>query len=263
MIIIYFQPYNLSTSEMSPIKPHLDSQSVYLVSSHTTSSSDLVTDYHVFFVTGNPGCIGYYHAFLPLLISGFEDRGLLDVKLHVYGCSAANFVDDNEKYKKGKILGLKGQIEYMEAKWQDYVNLQSLESRDRNGIDQRTRLKVVLMGHSVGAYMCMEILSRWKGREKEVSKQAAAGRPQSTIGEGVKDLEGLQGVEIVGLIGLWPTITEIARSPSGRRLGVSNHVPIHNLKAPFVNKNIVDASNTTISLGNRCFCEGSYPCNTS
>jgi hypothetical protein len=72
---------------------------------------------------------------------------------------------------------------------------------------RKVKVKVTLIGHSVGAYIGMEVLRLWK--EEHVPHLAM-------------ESEALAGVEmeIVSLIGLWPAITHIAESPSGRRLGV-------------------------------------------
>ena len=247
--------------------PHLTPQSVYLVSSSADSSALPTIDYHIFFIPGNPGCIEYYHDFLSLLVSKFEDIDFAGVRIHVYGCSAANFVDGKGKSsEKGKILGLKGQIEYFEDKLQNYVEAQSLESGVSDGTNDPKKVKVILVGHSVGAYICMEILRRWKERKREVSEISNSTTTGNIQGTSVKESQrsrGLNGMDIVCLLGLWPTITEIAQSPSGRRLGVSSHGIMYKLKVPFVNICIVDAPNTIFSLSSWWRCASSYSCITS
>lgn len=213
---------------------HLTPQSVYLVSSSADSSALPTIDYHIFLIPGNPGCVGYYHDFLSLLVSIFEDSKFSGARIHVYGCSAANLVDDKgEDSGKGKILGLKGQIEYFEGKLQDYIEAQSLESDVSDGTNDSRTVKVILVGHSVGAYICMEILRHWKERKREASEISSAtttGNIQSTSIKMSQSSRGLLGVDFIGLLGLWPTITEIAQSPSGRRLGVSSHGVMYNLE---------------------------------
>ncbi|KAJ0294557.1 hypothetical protein COL922a_014166, partial [Colletotrichum nupharicola] len=58
--------------------------------------------------------------------------------------------------------------------------------------------KVILIGHSVGTYMAMEILRRHRETHSEKSEQ--------------------QNFDIVGGILLFPTVKDIAASPSGKKL---------------------------------------------
>ena len=70
----------------------------------------------------------------------------------------------------------------------------------RDGEEGR-EVRVILVGHSVGAYMALEVVRR--------------------VLEGRKGAGDWDGVRVVGLVGLWPTVTHIARSASGVRVGVS------------------------------------------
>lgn len=69
-------------------------------------------------------------------------------------------------------------------------------------------IKLILVGHSVGAYICMEVLRR--SREKA--------KVQNGVANGAKKFEGMK---FIAVIGLWPTITWIGKSPKGRRVSVS------------------------------------------
>jgi pimeloyl-ACP methyl ester carboxylesterase len=176
---------------MAPLLPRLTPQSVYLASSRTPAA------YLIFFITGNPGCIGYYHSFLSLL-----STALAPENVDVYGHSLANFVDETPspqaEHSTRQVLGLQAQIDYVETLLDSYVSTDVLR---RSGA--KSPLKVILMGHSVGAYIGLEILRRWREKER-------------------KGMEKWR-MQIVGYVGLWPTVTWIGRSPSGRKLGVSRH----------------------------------------
>lgn len=63
-------------------------------------------------------------------------------------------------------------------------------------------MDVILIGHSVGAYMLLEVLDRWQREEEE--------------GEGKRE----ETFRIVGGVGLFPTIVDIAQSEKGRALSV-------------------------------------------
>src|SRR5205814_5595606 len=64
--------------------------------------------------------------------------------------------------------------------------------------------KVILVGHSVGAYVMLEVIRRWKLSTQGFSPET------STI------------LEIIGGILLFPTVTNIAKSPSGKWISVSS-----------------------------------------
>jgi pimeloyl-ACP methyl ester carboxylesterase len=61
---------------------------------------------------------------------------------------------------------------------------------------------VILIGHSVGAYILLEVLRRHLERR----------------GKGCED----EGFRVVGGVLLFPTVVDIGKSPSGLRASVSN-----------------------------------------
>src|SRR5205807_2345433 len=62
--------------------------------------------------------------------------------------------------------------------------------------------RVILIGHSVGAYILLEVIRRLR--------------------ENVEREE--EGVQVIGGICLFPTVTHIAKSPSGRKSSVCFHL---------------------------------------
>lgn len=62
-------------------------------------------------------------------------------------------------------------------------------------------MKVILVGHSVGSYIALELIRKWQ---------------EGGMGK---------GINILGACLLFPTVTHIAKSPSGRKVGVSQLVP--------------------------------------
>lgn len=93
-------------------------------------------------------------------------------------------------------MGLRGQIEYFLQLLKVYVGAVREGGERRDG---KREVKVILVGHSVGAYIALEMLRRIQETRK---------------GDG-------EGIRVVGVVGLWPTVTHIARSASGVRMGVS------------------------------------------
>ncbi|KAJ5417138.1 uncharacterized protein N7487_000688 [Penicillium crustosum] len=160
----------------------------------TGSPSDQKTT--IFFISGNPGLIGYYHPFLSLLAKHLDEpkeEYLTSLpSFQIYGCSLSGFEIDelhsSPSPNNAVDLDLEGQICFAQGK------LATLMGDESNGNGKGTRQKVILIGHSVGAYIAMEILRR----HRETS-------PESTF-------------DIVGGAMLFPTVKDIAASPSGQKL---------------------------------------------
>jgi pimeloyl-ACP methyl ester carboxylesterase len=69
--------------------------------------------------------------------------------------------------------------------------------------------RVIIVGHSVGAYILLEILRRHRER--------LLGNPKDDAADGMR---------IEGGICLFPTVTHIAKSKSGRKFSVGPHFNI-------------------------------------
>ena len=124
--------------------------------------------------------------------------------MHIYARALANFAGDAGVKRStwaGKPLGLRQQICYFLDLLGGYVGSVRGEGSAGGGRTEGGReVRVILVGHSVGAYIALEVLRRLQRKE-----------------------EGM-GVRVVGVLGLWPTVTHIAKSPSGVRIGVSSVV---------------------------------------
>ncbi|KAG0156004.1 hypothetical protein PDIDSM_3180 [Penicillium digitatum] len=165
----------------------------------TGSPSDQKTT--IFFISGNPGLIGYYHPFLSLLSKYLDEAREGHSKClppsKIYGCSLGGFEIDEQRLSTSPdtsiVLDLEDQIRFVQGK------LAALMGDEGNGngkdtVDAETRQKVILIGHSVGAYIAMEILRR----HREANPKSA--------------------FDIVGGAMLFPTVKDIAASPSGQKL---------------------------------------------
>lgn len=198
--------------------------------------------YLIYFITGNPGLIGYYTTFLTYLhvrlsaalagrarievyarsLAGFEVAGRQHNHSHTAGGSAGQTNGSNDDSSgRGRAvsvgprvagkklpLGLQGQIEDVEVRlWSQVMRREQedeeLAEMEMNGEDEDADedeeklggVKVILVGHSVGAYILIELMRR-------------AGNT-------------MKGKAIVGGICLFPSIVDISKSRSGRTLGVS------------------------------------------
>ncbi|KAH7390533.1 hypothetical protein BKA66DRAFT_547981 [Pyrenochaeta sp. MPI-SDFR-AT-0127] len=151
--------------------------------------------YVIYFVTGNPGLVEYYRTFLTHLygLLSHNTASSSDIEYQVYGRSLSGFeINTSEiktmKWRKQPPYGLQDQIRHSEDELTELVE----EVKDNGGRDVR----VILVGHSVGSYISLEIIRRL--------------RAHGLAGE---DFE----TRIVGAVGLFPTVVDIARSESGMK----------------------------------------------
>ena len=147
-------------------------------------------DYLIYFITGNPGLISFYQPFLSHLHSQLVGHSATKhARFHICGHSFKGMEVTRNAEHGGpptSPLGLEEQI-----RWQDDLLYAHVDShRDRTGNNP----KVILMGHSVGAYILLELIQRHPSR----------------IERGAKDFD------LIGGILLFPTITDIGKSPLGR-----------------------------------------------
>lgn len=157
------------------------------------------TTYLIYFVTGNPGLIEYYRTFLTHLYGLLSQNTASDrsIEFQVYGRSLSGFeVNSSEiktyKYRRDPPYGLQDQIRHAED---DVVEL--VEDLKDNGAKD---VRVILVGHSVGAYISLEIVRRLRAH-------GVAGEDFDT--------------RIAGVVGLFPTVVDLARSESGMKAAVS------------------------------------------
>lgn len=152
-------------------------------------SESTVQEYLIFLIPGNPGLIPFYDPFLSTLHDLLQDSpALQSAKFHICGHSFAGFEAVAEDVRNPPPLaGLQKQIEYVDNLLYSRVD----EIRQKAGGQTP---KVILMGHSVGAYILLEIIRRHPARIQR---------------------DGSQDFDLIGGILLFPTITHIARSPSG------------------------------------------------
>ncbi|OCT54976.1 hypothetical protein CLCR_02883 [Cladophialophora carrionii] len=197
----------------------------------------------VFFITGNPGLVAYYHAFLSLVVRDLEQMGRTDdVVVVLVGMSLGGFDvqgtthkthgtsdSDSESDGKGKRTGMKkrgsasaassysesesesgsgpdhashvnihdseeqrllypptfkrgnarlftlrDQVELSYARVEDLVDRMRMQREqdqdgEPGGMQQNQDgdpVEVVLMGHSVGAYICLELVRLWHERHQ-------------------------------------------------------------------------------------------------
>jgi alpha-beta hydrolase superfamily lysophospholipase len=150
----------------------------------------------VFMITGNPGLIEYYRTFLTLCFDSLRNN-YPDHHIKVAGTSLRGFgVQGNDHHHLANDnaegpYDLEQQIEHIGQMLE-----RTIESHTQHGSSP----KVVLMGHSVGSYILLEVLRR---RKQSPSTQQLS-----------------NDAKVIGGICLFPTVTHIAKSPSGKKFSV-------------------------------------------
>ncbi|BCS29818.1 bifunctional triacylglycerol lipase/ester hydrolase [Aspergillus puulaauensis] len=215
---------------MSLPKPHITPDSFFHKTSPPAclapSPSSCPTT--IYFISGNPGLISYYHPFLSLLSKNLTSASSPGQNsFHVFGHSLAGFELEpapspktnagTEKVKTKQPPGTSGdyyynvedQIRFVQARLEAHMAALRTESASSSASASGTdapsqRPRVILMGHSVGTYIAMEVLRRHRENQTTTTTAAAAA--------------GDSGFDIVGSIMLFPTVMDIANSPAGRKL---------------------------------------------
>ncbi len=154
-------------------------------------------DVLIYMITGNPGLITYYQPFLSTLHAQLQSSpASQSANFYICGYSFAGFetspAGDGQASKSP--VGLKEQIDDTEDQLYSHI-----ESYQRSHAAHGRPLKVILMGHSVGAYILLELIQHHK----------------------TKVDSGNEDFDLIGGILLFPTITHIAKSPSGMVASVS------------------------------------------
>nr|OQO19277.1 hypothetical protein B0A51_12722 [Rachicladosporium sp. CCFEE 5018] len=173
---------------------------------HLRGDSTISTARHilVFFVPGNPGLISYYSHFLitlrSLLLNDTKNASPSTV-YHFHGASLAGFdlAQDSRavrsSHKKSLPLGLVDQV--LDTKERLHLTVERVAKECDVPVHD---INVVLIGHSIGAYICLEILSQLQiARDSQLNVSAS--------------------------LCLFPTVFELAKSPMGRKVGPLTRIP--------------------------------------
>lgn len=200
--------------------------------SENTTSNTANPPITIFFITGNPGLIGYYYSFLSLLASRLAST-FSPERFQVYGHSLAGFELDDPNSARAyeqephessdDCYDLEEQICFVQ-RWLDaFIS--------RNGCDNSNvsgkRPKVILIGHSVGAYIAMEVLRRHRERQQAKSdtnsSRSCGGSSSKTNQSSHASTTASVEFDIIGGVMLFPTVVDIAKSPAGHELTVRHY----------------------------------------
>ncbi|RDA85529.1 hypothetical protein CP532_2187 [Ophiocordyceps camponoti-leonardi (nom. inval.)] len=153
----------------------------------------------VYFLCGNPGRIEYYADFLDglrAMLDETEEKTAFDI----FGRNLLGFSDDADD--DGALWDLEAQINMAAA---------DVEAR------AETYDRVILTGHSIGAYIAVEVIHRSSSSSTTTSSQSTP--------------------HLHGIL-LFPTIASLAQSRSGRRIQQLRRVPAFTSYAPSVGRTL-------------------------
>ncbi|KAF4609845.1 hypothetical protein G7Y89_g15778 [Cudoniella acicularis] len=189
------------------------------ISFFPVSGDPLATHHLIYFVTGNPGLIGYYDTFLGTLhelLTATDGTSSKTSVFHIHGQSLAGFEEDNSSTKqpvRTTPYSLEDQIEISLKSLQDL----RIPSGPREG---QLHDSVILIGHSVGSYILLELMQRLRKRDSPLQIKAS--------------------------ILLFPTVTHIAKSPSGTKISTLFRIPDFPKKASTIAQGLLWLAPRTI-----------------
>lgn len=166
----------------------LGAEDILSYSPSTPSTDANSQDYLVFFIPGNPGLVSYYEPFLSRLHSLLSSYSQSKkARYHICGQSFKGFEISPESKTPRYPLSLPEQVKYQEDLLYYHVD-SHYKASGRSP-------KVILMGHSVGAYVLLELIQQHRDRV---------------------DTSDDEDFDLIGGILLFPTIADIAKSPMGK-----------------------------------------------
>lgn len=171
----------------------------------------------IYFISGNPGLIDYYHPFLSTLQTLLETSPRQSknyVSIHIRGRDLAGFDDDDHDKpftEANPPHNLDYQIGYVLSDL-SAVKVEAKGPRDGTPFDD-----VIVIGHSVGSFITLEVFNQHLQTHPKI-----------------------QDVNLRAAILLFPTITDIAQSPSGRKLNLIRTTSWLDRNAHRVAKGFVD-----------------------
>ncbi|OJI88974.1 hypothetical protein ASPTUDRAFT_49896 [Aspergillus tubingensis CBS 134.48] len=196
---------------MAPsLQPHVTPDSFF----HTTSpprptlpTNPPPAPIIVYFISGNPGLISYYYPFFTFLSDKLQSLSSSSSsseekkdhhQFYIHGHSLAGFEVQPQSPLPTHYHNVEDQIQFIQQRLDSFV--QATTTTQPYSTVRRPR--VIIMGHSVGTYIAMEVIRRHRERQS-----FAHANTTSTT-----------DFDIIGGVMLFPTVMDIASSPSGKKL---------------------------------------------
>ena len=154
-------------------------------------------EYVIYMIPGNPCLMTYYEPFLSTLFSLLNDgASFRTFSAHVGGYTLPGFESEPVRQISGVTLpaSLRSQVRNTE----ELIKIGLDNHIHQNAANKSTRPpKIILIAHSVGAYIALEILRRRAQGQNDLSK-----------------------VDIIGGVFICPTVVDIAQSTHGAIVNV-------------------------------------------
>ncbi|KAL2261933.1 hypothetical protein VTK26DRAFT_2968 [Humicola hyalothermophila] len=195
----------------------------------------------VFMIPGNPGLIAYYEPFLRTLRQLLDEREAREgcqYAFHIYGRNLLGFDDRDHEPAFGTPTAVGGTTEPFTLEDQirclceqvQQVNSSTLPLDPAAGV-QRSFDVVVLIGHSVGAYIALEIFNRHHHQARSLLSSHPPGAASSSFSPASSSSSppsqpSLALVPLKSAVLLFPTVSHIARSRSGQKLDLIRRTPV-------------------------------------
>lgn len=167
----------------------------------------------IYFFTGNPGLIDYYEPFLRYLrthLDAIETKRKHKVAFHIHGRNLAGFDDADHDKPFNTGSNPPHNVEHQLQTCMKHLSAANSipEGRPRAG---QPFDDVVLMGHSLGTYLALELFHR--------HMHDPAANPGLNLRSGVL---------------LFATVAHLAKSPKGVQLDLMRRIPLVGTYAPLV-----------------------------
>ncbi|KAK4203028.1 hypothetical protein QBC40DRAFT_319149 [Triangularia verruculosa] len=173
----------------------------------------------IFFITGNPGLAAYYTPFLThlrQLLSELESTPTSNHAYHIYCRNLLGFSDADHSPPFGTPLPNQQSTTTLPFTLEDQI--QSITTTLHSLSSPTPFHSIILIGHSVGAYIATEIFHRTH----------------------CTHLSPISTLPLTSGILLFPTLTHIALSPSGRKLNLIRTTPLLNTWTHILAKSIIN-----------------------
>lgn len=216
--------------------------SIALASPHLASAPASTRHCLIYFLTGNPGIIDYYAPFLNhlrLRLDAIEAKHQHAITFHIYGRDLAGFSNsdpaaggDSHDHDKDHDYAhdttttggnhppynVEAQVQYSLKHLLAANVIPTPSPRAGGPFDE-----VILMGHSLGTYLALELFHR---HLHDLALASAATTSASSARQPPAPLHLRAGVL------LFATIAHLAKSPKGRQLDLLRRVPVLGPRVP-------------------------------
>jgi pimeloyl-ACP methyl ester carboxylesterase len=180
----------------------------------------------IYVIPGNPGLITYYEPFMKTLrelLGEVEAKEECRRAFHIYGRNLLGFDDSDHDPPFGCTSAAGVTTEPFTLEDQIRGCCERVQEANKTLLGAgRVFDEVVLIGHSVGAYICLEIFNR--------HHQAIREQHSSPWGD----------VNLKAGILLFPTVSHIAQSSSGQKLDLIRRTPFLDRSAHHIAKGFVN-----------------------